>query len=258
MKDGLNSELGKFVYINLAKSGEIIETMAALQGVNIVSIRFKDTDNLSTLAKYNVDIWQKYNFGHLKPKGVLMVKLDNDIYGELDIRKKTFRYIGINDKKIENEIYDVNFGFSDLSKKSINVICIGKNNIVGAGYTAEQVAKYIELMTRYLSTHGNRNFIVCGNFVDMQSSLTSKETILRLNKILKEKYQEKYFDMQDYLMSEDIWRDLSIRPTPLDLEMQAKGELPPSLSRDQKHLNHKAYGRMAERLKLKLKDLGYM
>ena len=258
MKDAIDSDLGRVTYINLAKSGEIIETMAALQGANLVSIKFKEVGDISKSKKYNVDILQKYNFGFLKPKGAINVKLDNDVYGELDLRKGTFKYTGIDRKITKNKIFDVDFGFSELAKNSISIICVGKNNIVGAKYSAEQVAKYIDLMTQYLSMHGNNNFIVCGNFVDRGSSLTSKKTILKLNTILKSKYQDKYFDMQDYLMSEDIWEDLSIYPTTTDLAMQAKGELPSSLSRDQKHLTNEVYRLMVKRLKFKLRDLSYL
>ena len=258
MKDAIDTELRNVTYINLAKSGDIIETMAALQGANSVYIYFKKVENLSNSQKYNIDVWQKYNFGNLRPQGVLKVKLNNGVYGELDFRNRTFRYNGIENKKVGGEVYTVNFGFSEFSKNYINIICIGKNNIVSAEYTAEQIAKSIEIMTNYLSMHANHKFIVCGNFVDRESSLTSKKTILELNKLLKNKYQDKYFDMQDYLMSNDIWKNLSVDPTEIDLAIQSKGELAPSLSQDKKHLSNEVYGLMVKRMKVKLRTLNYL
>lgn len=258
MEDSLNSELGKAKYINLAKSGEIIETMVALQGANLVSVKFKEDLGLLKSKKYNIEVEPEYKFGHLKPKGIFNVKLENDIYGEINLREGIFRYDGPNRKIDIDKNFKIDFGFSELSRKSINIICIGKNNIVSAGYSADQVANYIDLMTKYLSTHGNKEFIVCGNFVDRGSSLASKKTILELNDFLRSKYQHKYFDMQDYLMSDDIWKDLSMHPTTIDLATRTKGELPPSLSRDQKHLTDEVYRLMAKRMKMKLKDLDYM
>ena len=150
MEDSLNSELGKAKYINLAKSGEIIETMVALQGANLVSVKFKEDLGLLKSKKYNIEVEQKYKFGNLKPKGIFNVKLENDIYGEINLREGIFRYDGPNRKIDIDENFKINFGFSDLSIKSINIICIGKNNIVSAGYSADQVANYIDLMTKYL------------------------------------------------------------------------------------------------------------
>ncbi|WDM88150.1 hypothetical protein LG197_26765 [Pseudomonas asiatica] len=80
----------------------------------------------------------------------------------------------------------------------------------------------------------------------------------QLNDFIRATYGDHVFDLVDYLCSAEIWVDTGITPTAADLQNQAAGCLPASLSRDNlAHMNAKARTAAANKLKSQLINMGW-
>lgn len=248
----------KILYISDAIGGQIIETISAHQGSNPIRILFKDTYIKGGGKPNAVLIEQKYSIGSLNAKGIFPVRLSNGISGVLDLDKKNFTTTDPSkDIYIGKKYLNVDFGFKKY-RNSIHVFNIGKNNITMGDYTSEQVFNGIVHMIDYIENIGNYKYIVCGYYIDRGMPIEKKLIILEINRKLKNKYGKHYFDFQDYLMSPQVWKDIDIRPTLVDIQYQNKYELAPSLSRDAKHLSPKVDVALATILKKKLIKLNYL
>lgn len=239
-------------FINDAQSGQLIETMSAHQGANPVSISIIEQENDFI---YEIKIKQDRVIGKLSPWGVYRVKINNEYYGSLDLNKKKLILEKKSNNLKFNHFYKVEFGFEKYSKKTIHLFCIGKNNLVIGGYSAEQVFNEIKKMVEFIESKGNKKYLVCGNFVD--KDLKASIQILKLNEMLKKTYKEKYFDMQAVIQSERIWNEVGILPTKEDILSKSTGGLPPSLARNKNHLNDSMDKYFAQKLFQKMKELNY-
>ncbi|WP_158653475.1 hypothetical protein [Acinetobacter indicus] len=248
----------KILYVSDAIGGQIIETISAHQGSNPIRILFKDTYIKGNGKPNAVLIEQKYSIGSLNAKGVFPVRLSNGMSGVLDLDKKNFTTTDLfKNRYISKKYLNVDFGFKKY-RNNIHVFNIGKNNITMGDYTSEQVFSGIVHMINYIENIGNYKYIVCGYYIDRGMSTEKKLIILEINRKLRNKYGRRYFDFQDYLMSSQIWKDINIKPTLVDIQYQNKYELAPSLSRDAKHLSPKVDAVLATILKKKLIKLNYI
>lgn len=256
IKNELKSK--RILYISDAIGGQIIETMSAHQGSNPIQIFFPEKTIRGNGKPNAVLIKQKYSIGSLNAKGIFPVKLSNGVSGVLDLDKKNFTTTDPSkDIYIGKKYLNVDFGFKKY-RNSIHVFNIGKNNITMGDYTSEQVFNGIVHMIDYIENIGNYKYIVCGYYIDRGMPIEKKLIILEINRKLKNKYGKHYFDFQDYLMSPQVWKDIDIRPTLVDIQYQNKYELAPSLSRDAKHLSPKVDAALATILKKKLIKLNYL
>lgn len=243
-------------YISNSIGGQIIETMSALQGSNPIELHFEKNIIKGNNIPNPVIIKQHHDLGSLQPKGKFEVILSNDVKGTLDLDEKIFS----TKSDISEETYQhlkVNFGFNKYKYNAIHILNIGKNNITMGNYTSDQIFNGITNMVNYLEINGNYKYIICGYYIDRGMSLDQKVKILEINKKLSDKYREKYLDIQDYLISTEIWEDINIRPTPNDILYQKKYELAPSLSRDPKHLSSKVDSKLSYIIKNKIIAMNY-
>lgn len=246
-------------YVSDAISGQILETMQAHQGSNPVSITFNDGVTALNNVASAVTVTQKDDLGSLTANGSFIVTLSNGLKGRLDLNANTFTASSATEiYNVGNLSFDVDFGYSDYTQSAYHIFNIGKNNIAVGSYTSQQVLDETNRMIDFIKNKGNQNFIVGGHFVDRGMTVAKKQVVLDVNAALKAKYGMKYFDMQDYLMSAQIWTDLNITPTQDDLDKQAVGELAVSLSRDSKHMSADVDTLIVDRLKQKLLSLGYL
>lgn len=261
MSTGMNnmvSDLGA-KYISNARGGQIIETLTALQGSSPILLTFKKCTLSSKGMRASVQLKQENRIGDLNAKGSFNVVLSNKLKGVLDLDREEFKINNtINVCQNKEKEYVVNFGYTKYRKNGIHIFNIGKNNITKGNYSVKQIIEAHNTMVEFIKTEGNNKFIVAGYFVDRGMNEEKKQAVLGVNAALKAKYGLKYFDMQDYLMSAQIWTDLNITPTQDDLDKQALGELAVSLSRDAKHLSADVDTLIVERLKQKLQTLGYL
>lgn len=246
-------------YISDAIGGQILETMQAHQGSNPISIVFNDGVTALNNVASAVTVTQKDDFGSLIAKGSFTVTLSNGLKGTLNLDANTFTASNATEiYNVGSLSFDVDFGYFDYAQTAYHIFNIGKNNITMGSYTAQQVIDETNKMIDFIKNKGNQNFIVGGHFVDRGMTAAKKQVVLDVNAALKAKHGLKYFDMQDYLMSSQIWTDLNITPTQDDLDKQAAGELAVSLSRDAQHLSADVDVLIVERLKQKLLNLGYL
>lgn len=260
MHPKLKSELDFYnvKYISNSIGGQIIETMSALQGSNPIKISFDKNEIQGKNSPNPIIFHQKYELGSLRPKGKFEITLSNGIKGTLDFNKKTFSTSAISET-ITTDVkdLDVNFGFENYRYNAIHIFNIGKNNITMGNYTPQQIMYGISLMIDYLESNGNDKYIVCGYYVDRDMPPHQKKIVIELNSELSKKYGSKYFDIQNYLLSEKVWKDIEKRPTPSDIKYQRNYELAPSLSRDSKHLSSNIDSEISYQIKEKLISLKY-
>ena len=246
-------------YVSDAISGQILETMQAHQGSNPISIVFNDGVTALNNVASAVTVTQIDDIGSLAANGSFTVTLSNGLKGTLNLNANTFTASNATEiYNVDSLSFDVDFGFFDYAQTAYHIFNIGKNNITMGYYTTQQVLDETNKMIDFIKNKGNQNFIVAGHFVDNGMVAGRKQVVLDVNAALKAKYGEKYFDMQDYLMSAQIWADLNITPTQDDLDKQAAGELAVSLGRDFNHLSAAVDTLMVARLKQKLQDVGYL
>lgn len=160
------------------------------------------------------------------------------------------------------QIYEFVPDFDEKFLCGYNIINVAKND------TDTPLATGMEsefLRTLEMFTHmkpAMPRCVVLGNFVNNNSSIDDpnrQKWVLDLNRRLKEHFGLLYIDVQEYLMSEEIWVDTSITPTTEDLEFQDKGELAPSLMQDFAHTNATVNERIVNKLiKNKFEELGWI
>lgn len=123
---------------------------------------------------------------------------------------------------------------------SVQILNIGKNDLT-AGATAEEIVQAYVTAYNWLPA-SDKQVIVLGQFVDTNTAADSsvRTEILKANAALKEIFGDRFIDIQSYLTSAQVWEDTGITPTAEDLEQQALGNKPPSLSADNLHMNSAA------------------
>ncbi len=246
-------------YISDAIGGQILETMQAHQGSNPISIVFNDGVTALNNVASAVTVTQKDDIGSLTAKGSFTVTLSNGLKGTLNLDANTFTASNASESyEVGSLSFHVDFGYLDYAQTAYHIFNIGKNNITMGSYTTQQLVDETVRMIDFIEDKNNQNFIVVGHFVDRNMASAQKQTVLEVNAALKAKYGMKYFDMQDYLMSAQIWTDLNITPTQDDLDKQAAGELAVSLSRDAKHLSADVDTIFATKIVNKIQTLGYL
>ncbi|WP_407509377.1 pyocin knob domain-containing protein [Acinetobacter baumannii] len=245
------------VYTSDAIAGQAISTMMAHQESNKISISFSNGNtNLNgvaspiTLTQTDLGLGEAY--------GAFNVTLSNGLKGLLNIGNRTFTASNaIEEYETGTLSFDVSFGYGGYRRDAVHIFNIGKNNIT-AGSSAETVIAATVSMVDYIKDVGNDEFIVVGHFIDRGYPADKKEVVRLINAELKSKYGLKYFDLQDYLMSSQIWIDIGITPTDDDLAKQQAGELAVSLSKDSGHVSKAVNNLFVNKIKERLVLLNYL
>lgn len=160
-------------------------------------------------------------------------------------------------------------------KKSGNIdgICVistGKYDMTSANkgnYQAvlERIKTYIEKCVALVEPKTSPRYIVMTNWADNKTSWEKTTSEFRhtlkdqYNEWLKETYGDKVYDLEAYLMSEQVWTDTAITPTEADKQAQKDKILPISLSSDNgSNLLPAVEEKVAEKIIAKAKELGYL
>ena len=160
-------------------------------------------------------------------------------------------------------------------KKSGNIdgICVistGKYDMNSANkgnYQAvlERIKTYIEKCVALVEPKTSPRYIVMTNWADNKTSWEKTTSEFRhtlkdqYNEWLKETYGDKVYDLEAYLMSEQVWTDTAITPTEADKQAQKDKILPISLSSDNgSNLLPAVEEKVAEKIIAKAKELGYL
>lgn len=137
------------------------------------------------------------------------------------------------------------------------VLWMGKNDIA-FGYQVAEIANVIDKTFDWLAPCDKRCLIL-GVFNDSDYELNGIEQykVESLNTLLAKKYGRLFVDIQSHLVSGDIWGVVGIAPTLVDIESQRNRQKPPSLSRDNEHLNEAGYRVVRLLVQERIKDLGW-
>ncbi len=253
MVSGLGGE-----YTSDSIGGQILETMQGHQGSNPIHIKFKSgfTDLNGVVS--SVEVFQDIRYSTLSANNSFSVTLSNGLKGSLDLTNKTFKATNATEVyEVGDDLLYVDFGYSSYRASAVHLINIGKNNITPLSVTADNLVEGTKRMVDYIKERDNDKYIVAGHFVNRGSTAAQKELVLEVNSKLRRMYGAHYLDMQDYLMSSQIWIDTNLTPTEDDLLKQSLGQLPVSLSNDSGHMNTAANTQTVRRLKERLLSLGY-
>ena len=152
----------------------------------------------------------------------------------------------------------------------ICVISTGKYDMNSANkgnYQAvlERIKTYIEKCVALVEPKTSPRYIVMTNWADNKTSWEKTTSEFRhtlkdqYNEWLKETYGDKVYDLEAYLMSEQVWTDTAITPTEADKQAQKDKILPISLSSDNgSNLLPAVEEKVAEKIIAKAKELGYL
>lgn len=146
----------------------------------------------------------------------------------------------------------------ELLASSLQILCMpGKNNDGDAGSTQPTIDATINAY-KWLRAFSKRAIIV-GHFIDSQRTPTDTQYVwaVAVNEAWKAFFGKLFFDTRAYLSSPQLWEDTGITPTQADLDAQAIGVKPPSVSADNAHLNPAGYTALATKLAEHLRGLGY-
>lgn len=237
-------------------SGAVVESIAARMGCNDPQISFSDE---SIVTKENIAVASWY-----KDKGMRewSCTLSNGVKGSLKYIAPNYVFIP---KNIIAPLAVEKNGFykvwpTDVLDKDIFVINVGKNNIMKS-YEDTNNPEYIFNETKKITdflTSKNKKFVVLGHFVNRDQPSDSASRVLMTNNYLQKEYGFLYFDLQNYLCSEEVWVDTAVIPTADDIAYQKKGELAVSLSRNEGHMNPNTSQAVCAKIKEHLINLEYI
>lgn len=134
---------------------------------------------------------------------------------------------------------------------------MGKNDV--GVYTAEEVIERTDKSFAWLSAFRPRS-LVMGHFPNSNWDPASTEfkRVLAINAAHKARYGDLYIDVQAFLQSSEVWALTGITPTAEDLQQQALGQKPTSLSVDDGHMNEAMYIALNEHvIQPRIRQLGW-
>jgi len=145
-----------------------------------------------------------------------------------------------------------------LLRGSAQLLCMaGKNNDGDTGSATQTIEATIDAY-KWLSAVARRA-VVMGHFIDSQRRPgdTQYQWAETVNAGWKDFFGPLFFDTRAYLASAQLWEDTGLTPTQADLDAQAIGVKPPSVSENDGHLNGDGYKAVAKRVREHLRGLGY-
>lgn len=116
----------------------------------------------------------------------------------------------------------------------IVIINAGKNTLT-SGLSAEYVFDYTVKMYEHLTPLFKRCLII-NHYPNSTSTESVLTQIKRYNSLLLQRFGDLVIDNHGYVVSEQVWSDTGITPTPEDLAQQLAGKIPQSLTTDGAHM----------------------
>lgn len=281
--DSTNARLGDQA-INLAKA-ENLPVINNAQGGSLASYALMSMNGSPVEIKFNVDT--------IPAKGRNVFIEAELVYGEGVTPFSLHSTIVVIDNKIEASIVgqtaNVKVYPRDEQAHSIVVgqrypvklknnggtdgICVlatAKNDINGANWSNWQAAlerskTYVEKCIALVEPKESPRYIVLPIWADNKPGWAKENHPYRhqlkdqFNNWLREKYGKNVYDIEAYMLSEQIWTDTGITPNEADKQAQKDGIMPLSLSYDGgAHFLPAVETIIAGKIIQKAKDLGYL
>lgn len=143
-------------------------------------------------------------------------------------------------------------------QQSVVLINAGKNNLRDAGDPVGLVNSLTNGAYEWMAPRIKR-CVVMTHFVNTDQTPGSQQfaNVRDVNANILATYEQVAFDLNAYVLSEEIWAESGIRPSAADLRQQQLGIKPAALSRDVGHLNDAANAAVASRIRTHFIALGY-
>ncbi|MFD1213802.1 hypothetical protein ACFQ36_17325 [Arthrobacter sp. GCM10027362] len=146
-------------------------------------------------------------------------------------------------------------------RAGINHLNIGKNNLTGAPWAThdpDAILEWTHAAHDWLAAAG-RQILVWGYFVNtgIPASSPVRDRISHVNRALQERYGRCFVDLAGLVTDLGAWARTGLHPTWADLQQQALGNMPPSLSRNSAHLNARGYQALREVIDGRLRELNW-
>lgn len=124
------------------------------------------------------------------------------------------------------------------SRQHVTILDGGKNNVYDSGDVPTKVNGLFQTAFNYLSPAIKR-VAVLTMFVDSNQTpgSVSYNNVNAINQWRRETYGDLVYDLEAYLLSSQLWVDSGLTPTATDLQQQADGLKPDSVSMNAGHLN---------------------
>lgn len=144
------------------------------------------------------------------------------------------------------------------ARAALTLLWMGKNNTPEGG-AADKVIDLTDEAHDWLAPLHKR-VLVLGHFVNTGTGAASvaRTNIDAINAAHAARYGRTFVDVQGYLMSAQLWTDTGITPTQEDLDKQATGNKPPSVSNDDGHLNAAGYAAVRGLVAARLTELRWI
>lgn len=143
-------------------------------------------------------------------------------------------------------------------RNSVTLINAGKNNLRDSGDAIGLVTQLTFAAHDWMAPR-IKCCVPMTHFVNSDQGPGSVQftNVQGVNRNILDRYGELAFDLNAYVLSSQIWDDTNIAPTSRDLQKQAAGMKPDSLSRDVAHLGPAANAAVASRIQDHFVSLGY-
>lgn len=151
------------------------------------------------------------------------------------------------------------------NRNSLALLTPGKNSLTATApsvpdWDARRVIGMTERMYDYCGG-ADGNVLVIGHFVNSTyaSGWINRTNIETFNAHFKATLGDRFFDLNAYVTSAQVWTDTGVTPTPDDLTKQSNGVLPLSLSRDGgTHLTDATEAAVVSALRVKMLAMGWL
>lgn len=143
------------------------------------------------------------------------------------------------------------------NRASVTLLWLGKNDLA-FGVSAADVIGRTDASFDWLAPMVKR-CLVLGQFVNGDTPAVSavRDKIYAVNEQQKARYGDLFIDVHALITSPNVWAETGITPTQEDLDYQAIGNKPPSLSRDPWHLNAAGNALVRKAVEARIKALNW-
>lgn len=241
--------------INLGKGGELIDSMCIRIGAFPVHAKFKDQNIYAGKKNYFEADWGlDYS---LKPFNAKI----NNIEGVIAIDNNGYYFESNTEIDVDPTYsYEVK-SLQNFVENSVFIVNLGKNNLLNNTNDTDShhyVLNKSKECIQWISKNVTNRIIVMGHFSSQDANESLNINVKALNENLLNYYPIEFYNINQYLQSQEIWEDTKIQPTDLDRIAQNVGNLPVSLSNDAIHLNLKTNIAVTNKLYQSIKLNGWV
>lgn len=220
--------------LNFAHSGEKIYTNCLRIGALPGNVRFNSHILETGTNNYLTSDW---------PIDLAMHPFEvsiNNINGSLGIDDKGYYFKPTSEYQIKHLDLDVYYPIISkikVEEDGIFILNLGKNDLL-SNNDNENLYSHLRSCINFIQENYSDKVYLINHFSTTDANKDLISNIEKSNVYMYHILPTQYLDLNKYIASKNIWTDSKIKPSQQDLENQINFKLPPSLSRDNIHLNN--------------------